>query len=47
MYLIEKHIINSSHSFYKECDELCFKSKNIYNQALYNVRKYYFDNKNT
>lgn len=45
MYLIEKHIINSSHSFYKECDELCFKSKNIYNQALYNVRKYYFDNK--
>ena len=45
MYLVEKHIINKTHSFYNECDELCFKSKNIYNQALYNVRQFYFENK--
>ena len=45
MYLVEKHIINKTHSFYNECDELCFKSKNIYNQGLYNVRQYYFENK--
>lgn len=44
MYLTEKHIINAKHSFYKECDELCFNSKNVYNQALYNVRQYYFTN---
>ena len=42
MYLVEKHIIKKTHSFYNECDELCFKSKNIYNQALYNVRQFYF-----
>ena len=45
MYLVEKHIIKKTHSFYNECDELCFKSKNIYNQALYNVRQFYFENK--
>ena len=44
MYLIEKHIINKNHSFYNECDSLCFKSKNLYNQALYNVRQYFFEN---
>ena len=42
MYLVEKHIINRNHSFYNECDNLCFQSKNIYNQGLYNVRQYFF-----
>ena len=45
MYLIEKHIINTKHSFYNECDSLCFQSKNIYNQALYNVRQHFFQTK--
>ena len=27
MYLVEKHIISNTHSFYNECDDLCFKSK--------------------
>lgn len=45
MYLVEKHIIKHNHSFYNECDVLCFKSKNLYNQGLYNVRQYYFENK--
>jgi len=45
MILVEKHIINKTHSYYNECDELCFKSKNLYNQALYNVRQHYFETK--
>lgn len=44
MYLTEKHIIKKNHSFYIECDSLCFRSKNLYNQGLYNVRQYFFDN---
>ena len=43
--LVEKHIINKNHSFYNECDSLCLKSKNLYNQGLYNVRQHYFENK--
>ena len=45
MYLTEKHIIKKSHPFYDECDNLCFQSKNIYNQAMYNVRQHYFNTK--
>jgi putative transposase len=45
MILVEKHIINDNHKFFKECDELCFKSKNLYNQGLYNVRQHHFENK--
>lgn len=45
MILTEKHIIKTNHPFYNECDSLCFKSKNLYNQGLYNVRQYYFENK--
>ena len=43
MYLTEKHIIKRTHPFYNECDRLCFQSKNIYNQGLYNVRQHYFN----
>lgn len=35
MKLVEQHFISNSHSCFKELDELCFKSKNIYNSALY------------
>ena len=45
MYLTEKHIIKRTHPFYNECDMLCFQSKNIYNQGLYNVRQHYFNTK--
>ena len=36
MILVEKHNINKNHRF---------RSKNLYNQALYNVRQFYFENK--
>nr|DAN33187.1 MAG TPA: endonuclease [Caudoviricetes sp.] len=39
MYLIERHVIKSN----KELDELCFKSKNLYNRALYLVKQHYFE----
>jgi len=44
MQLVEKHIIKKNHSFYSECDQLCFKSKNIYNLSLYKVREGFFIN---
>lgn len=45
MILVEKHTVKRNHPFYDECDKLCFLSKNLYNQGLYNVRQYYFENK--
>lgn len=41
MYLVERHVIKNN----KELDELCFKSKNLYNKALYLVRQHYFETK--
>ena len=45
LYLTEQHIIKKQHLFYKECDELCFKSKNLYNSGLYAVRQHFFNEK--
>jgi len=42
MILVEKHKIIPNHSFYDECNSLCFRSKNLYNQGLYNVRQHFF-----
>jgi putative transposase len=36
---IEKHIIKLSNPFYKLLDEFCFKSKNLYNFANYQIRQ--------
>ena len=35
MQLTERHFVNKNHENYKEIDELSFKSKNLYNRALY------------
>ena len=40
-YLTERHIIKNN----KELDEVCFKSKNLYNKALYLIRQHYFETK--
>lgn len=45
MNLTEIHIINEKHPFFNECDELCFKSKNLYNKCLYNIRQNFFNTK--
>lgn len=40
---VEKHEININHKYYKECDDLCFRSKNLYNTTLYTIRQNYFN----
>ena len=45
MYLVERHIIKSNNPLYKELDNVCFLSKNLYNKALYLVRQHYFNTK--
>ena len=42
MILTERHIIKPSDRRYKELDNLCFLSKNLYNATLYAVRQHYF-----
>ena len=44
MKLIERHVIKPSHPAYKEIDELCFKSKNLYNAVNFIVRQEYIHN---
>ena len=43
MNLTEIHHIKLNHELYSICDELCFKSKNLYNAALFEFRQSYFD----
>ena len=43
--LIEKQVIKPSHPYFKQLDHLCFLSKNLYNVALYEIRKHYFETK--
>ena len=43
MKLTETHQIKPSHDLYAICDELCFKSKNLYNVALFEFRQSYFN----
>lgn len=45
MYLVERHIIKSNNLLYRELDNVCFLSKNLYNKALYLVRQHYFSTK--
>lgn len=36
---VEKHVINSNHELYKDFNNLCFLSKNLYNYANYHIRQ--------
>ena len=45
MTLVETHIIKPSDKYFKELDNLCFLSKNLYNATLYAVRQHYIKNK--
>ena len=45
MKLVEQHIIKSNNILYKFLDNLCFLSKNLYNQALYRIRQQFFEDK--
>ena len=39
MQLVEKHIIDQNHWLYKQLDNLCFLSKNLFNYANYLIRQ--------
>ncbi|KOR95426.1 transposase [Geobacillus stearothermophilus ATCC 12980] len=41
---VEQHQIKQTHSLWKMCDDLCFKSKNLYNYANYIVRQEFINN---
>lgn len=45
MQLVEQHIIKKNDDRYKILDEVCFKSKNLYNSALYEIRQHFFNTK--
>ena len=39
MNLTERHVVNRTDPLFKVLDDLCFKSKNLYNAALYRIRQ--------
>lgn len=41
MTLVQQIHIPKKHVLFGECDRICFASKNLYNQALYRVKKQY------
>lgn len=41
MVLVETHIIDNGHGFYRACDDLCLWSKNLYNASVYAIRQQY------
>jgi len=43
MKLVERHIINKNNILYKECDNICFHTKNLYNKCLYLIRQSYIN----
>jgi putative transposase len=42
MRQIQKHLIKPNNSYFKEIDEVCFKSKNLYNTGVYLCRQALF-----
>ena len=42
MRLVERHLYKPTHKDYKELDNLCFMSKNLYNATLYAIRQHFF-----
>ncbi|MBA2878600.1 hypothetical protein HNR63_001670 [Anoxybacillus kamchatkensis] len=39
---VERHMICAAHPYYPMLDEYCFRSKNLYNFANYQVRQTFF-----
>lgn len=42
----EVHVINKNHRLFKYCDDVCYKSKNLYNYANYLIRQEFIENNN-
>lgn len=44
MQLTERHRIKRNNVMFKDCDNICFASKNIYNRALYLIKQDWINN---
>lgn len=44
--LTQQITINNRYRWYSMLDELCLKSKNLYNYGLYQIRQHYKETKN-
>jgi len=42
MQLVERHVIKPNHEYFRECDQLCLLSKNLYNAGNYIYRQNFF-----
>jgi hypothetical protein len=42
MRLVVRHVIRKGSQNWKEIDDLAFRSKNLYNQANYEIRQHFF-----
>jgi len=42
MRVVDRHIIRQAHQYWQLCDDLAFKSKNLYNLANYYYRQHFF-----
>ena len=42
MQLAERHIIKKSDERFAKLDDICFRSKNLYNATLYTIRQHFF-----
>ncbi|MDY7002532.1 MAG: transposase [Cyanobacteriota bacterium] len=47
MRVVDRHIIKRTHRYWQVCDELAFKSKNLYNLANYYCRQHFFTTGNS
>jgi len=43
MKLVKQYVIKQNNNLYKQLDNLCFLSKNLYNATLYTIRQYFFN----
>lgn len=46
MQIVEQHIMKLNSPFFKECDNICLNSKDLYNSCLYVIRQAYFNGEN-
>lgn len=42
LYKTEVHTVRPGHPLHAQVDELCFRSKNLYNASLYEIRQHFF-----
>ena len=44
MQLTERHMVKRNNPMFKDCEAICFASKNIYNRSLYLIKQDWTNN---